>query len=78
MMKCKGRSFKKEVSIERKNHWIYFFNLFFIEVYLIYNVVLISDAQQNDSVIHIYTSFFIFFSTMVYARILNIVPCPVQ
>ena len=32
--------------------------------------------QQSDSVIHIF--FFIFFSTMVYHRILNIVPCAIQ
>ena len=47
----------------------------FIEVQLIYNVALISAVQQNDSVIHIYTLFFIFFSIMVYPRILNIVLC---
>ena len=33
---------------------------FFIEVWLIYNVVLISAVQQSDSVIHIYTFFFVF------------------
>ena len=32
--------------------------LFFIEVQLIYSVVLISAVQQSDSVIHIYTFFF--------------------
>ena len=42
---------------------------------MIYSVVLISAVQQSDSVIHLYTFFFIFFSIMVYARILNIVPC---
>ena len=40
-----------------------------------YNVVLISVVQPSDSVIHIYTFFFIFFSIMVYHRMLNIVPC---
>ena len=50
-----------------------------IEVQLIYNVVLITAIQQSDSVIHIYTVFFkIFFSIMVYHRILNIVPCAIQ
>ena len=41
---------------------------YFIEVQLIYNVVLISAIQQSDSVIHIYiyTFFFILFSIMVY------------
>ena len=39
-----------------------------------YNVTLISDVQQSDSGIHIYvTSFFIFFSILVYHRILYIV-----
>ena len=52
-----------------------FFYINFIEVQLIYNVVLISTIQQSDSVVHIYTFFFIFFSIMVYHRILNIVPC---
>ena len=33
--------------------------------------MLITTAQQNDSVIHIYTLFFIFFTIMVYHRILN-------
>ena len=49
------------------NHWttrevpkFFIFNLLiFIEVELIYNVVLISAAvQQSESVIHIYTLFF--------------------
>ena len=50
---------------------------FFIEVQLIYNVVLISAVQQSDSFIHIHAFFFIFFSIMVYHRILNIVPCAI-
>ena len=42
--------------------------------------MLISTVQQSDSVIHIYTYtfFFIFFSIVVYHRIVNIVPCAVQ
>ena len=60
-----GDSFKKKT-------------FFFIEVSSIYNVVLISAVQQNDSVIHIHTFFLIFFSIMVYHRILNIVPCALQ
>ena len=40
--------------------------------------MLISAVQQSDSVIHIYTLFFIFFSIIVYYRILNIVPCAIQ
>ena len=45
---------------------------------MIYNVVLISAVQQSDSVIHIYTFFFIFFVIMVYPRVLNIVPCAIE
>ena len=41
-----------------------------------YNVqcCLISTGQQSDSVVNIYTFFFIFFSITVYHRILNTVP----
>ena len=42
-----------------------------------YNVVLISAIQQSDSVLHMY-DFLIFFSVIVYHRILNIVFCAVQ
>ena len=55
-----------------------FFFFFFIDVKLNYNVVLITDIQQSDSVIHIYTFFFIFFSIMVYHRIFNVVSCAIQ
>ena len=44
---------------------------------MIYNV-LITAVQQSDSVIHKYTFFFIFFSIMVYHRILSIAPWAVQ
>ena len=43
---------------------------------MIYHVVLISAIKQSHSVIHIYI-FFIFFSILVYHRILNIVPCAI-
>ena len=44
------------------NHQIYFF-FNFIEVYLIYNVVLLSGVQQSESVIQIHiSSHFTFFS----------------
>ena len=62
----------------------FYFSLFFIEVQLIYNVALITAVQQSDSGIytHIYiythTLFKIFFSTVVYYKILNIVPCAIQ
>ena len=35
--------------------------LYFIDVWLTYNVVLISSVQQSDSVIHIYVIFHILF-----------------
>ena len=57
----------------RTNETHHFLKIYFTEVQLIYNVVLIPAVQQIDSVIHIYTFFFIFFSIMVYHRILNIV-----
>ena len=61
-----------------KSGFIYLFLNFFMEVQLIYNVVLISAVQQSDSVIHIYTFFFkILLSIMVYHSILNIVPCAI-
>ena len=41
---------------------------------LVYNAVLISAVQQNDSAIHTYTSFLIVFSIMFYSRTLNVVP----
>ena len=40
-----------------------------------YNVVLVSGIQQR---IQLYIHFFIFFSIVVYYRILNIVPCDIQ
>ena len=35
-------------------------------------------VQQSDSVIHLYTFFFMFFSIMIYHRILNIISCATQ
>ena len=55
-----------------------------VEVELIYNVVLISTAQQSDLVMHTYIYIYIYafsvilFSIMFYYRILNIVPCAIQ
>ena len=49
--------------------------IFLIEVQFMYNTVLISALQKSDSVIHIYAFFFIFFSLMVYHRVLNLVHC---
>ena len=67
------------ISVLSSLHALLLLLLFFlIEVWLIYNVVLISAVQQSESVIHIYTFFFIFFSIMVYPRTLNIVHCTTQ
>ena len=57
---------------------LFIYNLFFIEVWLNYNVVVITTVQQSDSITHIYIVFFIFLSIMVYHRIWNIVPCALQ
>ena len=57
-------------------------SFFLIDVWLIYNVVLVSGVQQSDSVVYsvlyIYIFFFVFFSIMVYHRMLNIIPCAIQ
>ena len=37
--------------------------------------MLISAVEKSDSIIHTYAYFFIFFSIMVYHRILNTVSC---
>ena len=52
------------------------FLTYFIEAVLIYNVVLTSALQQSDS--DIYMFFFIFFSIMVYHRILSTVLGTIQ
>ena len=45
---------------------------------MIYSVVLIPAIQESDSIIYVYIhSFFVFFSIVVYLRILNIVPCAI-
>ena len=54
------------------------FNLFFIETELIYNVLVLGVIQQSDSILYTYMFLFIFFTTMGYYRILNIVPCATQ
>ena len=43
-------------------------NFFLIEVRLIYNVLLVSPVQQNDSVLYIYFFFFRFFSIIDYYK----------
>ena len=53
--------------------WCLFF--FFIEVYLIYTVVIVSSVQQSDSVLHTYISVSILCHYRLgYYKILNIVP----
>ena len=51
--------------------------LFFIDLQLICNIVLVSDVQQSDSDICLYIIFFRFFSIIGYYKILNIVPCAI-
>ena len=57
-------------------HFIY--NFFFLLKLLIYNVVLVSDVEKSDSVTYMYMFFFVFFSIIVYHRILNVVTCSIQ
>jgi len=56
----------------------FFKNIYFIDVWLSYNVVFISAVRHSDSFIQMYTLLFILFSTTVYSRILTIVPCALQ
>ena len=50
-----------------------------IELQLIYNVVLVLDVQQNDSVIHTYVTIFLrFFFLIGCYKILSIFPCTIQ
>ena len=53
------------------------FFFFLIGILLIYNVILVSGVQQNDSIIHIhiYLFFFKLFSRLGYYRVLSRVPC---
>ena len=59
---------KKHQEIVRLEMSGFFFLIFvnFIEVWLIYNVVLIFAAQQSDFVIHIYIFCFIFWAVRSY------------
>ena len=74
MIKMRTRELKEFAEVKTT----IFKKMYFIEVELIYNVVLISAVQQSGSVAHICTFFTIFFSTMGYHRLLNIVPCATQ
>lgn len=54
-------------------------SFFFLNCNIVaHNVVLISAVQQSDSVMHIHTFLFIFFSIMIYLRRLDIVPYAIQ
>ena len=50
---------------------------FLIEVWLIYNTVLVSGIQRSDLAVCVCTSFFGFFSIIAYYKILNIIPCAI-
>ena len=50
----------------------------FIEVQLIYNLVLVSGVQQSDSVLYILFIFFRLFSIIGYYKIMSIVPTAIQ
>ena len=53
---------ESEVDVQRWNNQrlTFFFLMHFVELQLIYNVVLVSDIQQNDSVIYIYVYTYIY------------------
>ena len=44
----------------------------FIEIYLIYNAVLVSNVQQSDSIIHKYTNIFLFYILLHYRLLQDI------
>ena len=56
--------------------FFFFFVYLFNQVELTYNIVLISAEELSDSVIHVYI-LFIFFSIIVYHKMLNMVPSAV-
>ena len=51
---------------------------FFIELQLTYSVVPISCKHSKATQLYTYILFYVFFSIVVYYRILNIVPCATQ
>ena len=59
----------QSISPKRYIDWLVF--LFLIEVYLIYNAMLVSNVQQSDP--DIYMNFLVFFSIIVYYKIFHIV-----
>ena len=72
-LSCKWMSEQsQEVSPKLNNTLLFYWNI--ADLY----AVIISAIQQSDPVIHTYTFFLILFSTMVYHRVFNIVPCAIQ
>ena len=61
-------------SLYHQEIWSFVFK---IEVWLIYNVVLVAGIQQSDSIIYLYIIFFRLFSIIVYYKMLNTVPCAI-
>ena len=53
------------------------FKFYFLLKYSLITM-LITAVQESDSVLHIYTFFFISFSIMDYHRLLNSIPCAIQ
>ena len=58
--------------------WIPFFLFFSLGVQLMYNVVLVSNVQQSESVIHMHLIFLRLFSHKSLYRLLNSVSCAIQ
>ena len=56
--------------------WGGFICLYFIEVYLIYNVVLVSAVQQSDSVIYLYIFSYAF--CYGFSQDTEYIPCAIQ
>ena len=62
----------------RPVHFFTFSFLSFVEIQLIYKIVIISAVQQSDQVIHIHISILRHFSHIDYHRILGRVICDIQ
>ena len=78
LVELRNKRYYNQLSIPFPTQWpeklqiqyIKQFSLFFIEVCLIHNVVLVSGVQQTDSYIR-------FFSLIGYYKILSVVPCAI-
>ena len=69
---------KKEKSLRFKTYSICIFKNYCVGAQLVYYAVLISAVQQSASLKHVGTFCFIFFSIVVYHRLLNTVACATQ